>query len=55
MYLSLEIQGVWEVGANRGDRRRKIGEKSGAEHGGDVSEKSGGHTSKLQLQRKRFK
>ncbi len=44
--FSSEIQGTREVGANRGDRRRKIGEKCGAEYGGNISEKSGGHTSK---------
>lgn len=46
VYFSLEIQGTWEVGANRGDRRREIGEKCGTEYGGNISEKSRGHTSK---------
>lgn len=46
IYFSSEIQGIWEIGANRGDRRRKTGEKSGAEYGGNISEKGGGYTSK---------
>lgn len=55
IYFSLEIQGTWEIGANRRDWRRKSGEKCGAEYGGNISEKSWGHTSKYNYEEENIK